>query len=181
MHPRKSSFVIGLLMAFAVQAAVVYKWVDADGVVHYSDQSAPGAEKIYTATSTSVAPASGPRNASAPPAKRPPASPLNYSEMQITSPASDQTFFGDDVIGVHLSLVPGLKANQTLVWHLNGKELENPPDSLSFVIPRLDRGTYALAATITDQASGESQSSNNVTFYVRQPSQNSPLSPQPHK
>jgi hypothetical protein len=174
MRPRNSWFVIGLLAAFTAQGAVVYKWIDADGVVHYSDQSAPGAEKIYTASS-SAAPSAALRSNSAPPGmKKPPASALNYTEFAITAPASDQTFFGDDIIGVHLSLAPGLKGNHTLVWHLNGKQLADPADPFSFVIPRQDRGTYVLAATITDQATGESQSSNNVTFYVRQPSELSP-------
>jgi Domain of unknown function (DUF4124) len=175
MHPRKSWFVMGLLAAFAAQAAVVYKWVDADGVVHFSDQPSPGAEKIYTASAPAAAPSSGPRNNYQPQAvKKPQAGPLNYTEFLITSPAPDQTYFGDDLIGVHLSLVPGLKPNQALAWHLNGKQLENPSDPLSFTIPRQDRGTYTITATITDQSTGESQSSNNVTFYVRQPSELSP-------
>ena len=179
MHPRKTWLAVGLLTALSVQAAVIYKWVDADGVTHYSDQSEPGAEKIFTATAPSSAPSSGPRS-NAPLAQKKPASALNYSDFAITSPAQEQTFFGDDVIGVHLLLVPGLKANHSLVWHLNGKELDSPSDPISFTIPRQDRGTFTLTATITDQATGESQSSNSVTFYVRQPSSLSPLSPQ-HK
>jgi len=173
MHPQTSWLVAGLLAAFAVQAAVVYKWVDADGVVHYSDQASPGAEKIFTSSSTSSgtsgqrAPAGSRQEAaSAPPAT----GGLAYSEFSITSPVNDQTFFGDDVIAVHLSLVPPVKLNQSITWHLNGKELDNPPDAVSFPLPHLDRGTYTLAATITDQRTGDSQSSNTVTFYVRQPS-----------
>jgi hypothetical protein len=180
MHPRKTWLGLGLLVAFSVQAAVIYKWVDADGVIHYSDQAQPGAEKIVTAAAPTTGPASGPRNPAPPPPKKPPASALNYSEFVITSPLPDQTFFGDDIIGVHLNLVPGLKGNHALVWHLNGRELEAPADPLSFTIPRQDRGTYNLTATITDQATGESQNSNNVTFFVRQPSALSPLSPQHH-
>ena len=43
------------LASFAGQAAVVYKWTDSDGVVHFSDQPVPGAEKITTgATNTAV-------------------------------------------------------------------------------------------------------------------------------
>jgi hypothetical protein len=41
-------------------------------------------------------------------------------------------------------------------------------------MPHLDRGTYTIAATITDQKTGASQSSNSVTFFVRQPSALSP-------
>jgi Domain of unknown function (DUF4124) len=164
--------VAGLLAAFAVQAAVVYKWVDADGVVHYSDQATPGAEKIFTSSSTSAgtsgqrAPAGSQQAA----ASTPPATGLAYSEFSITSPVNDQTFFGDDVIAVHLSLAPPLKPDQSITWHLNGTQLDNPPEAVSFPLPHLDRGTYTLAATITDQRTGDSQSSNSVTFFVRQPS-----------
>jgi hypothetical protein len=183
MHLRKSWIAIGLSAAFAAQAAVVYKWVDADGVVHFSDQESPGAEKIYTKGSSSTAPASASRSpAGAAGSYQAPkkANGLDYTEFSITSPANDQTYFGDDVVAVHLNLAPALKLNQSITWHLNGKQLEFPPDAVSFSLPRLDRGTYALAATITDQQTGESQTSNSVNFFVRQPSSLSPQSPQ-HK
>jgi hypothetical protein len=106
-----------------------------------------------------------------------PAGGLNYTEFSITSPAPDQTFFGDDVIAVHLNLSPSLRPNQDITWHLNGQQLEPPPNAVSFALPRLDRGTYALTATITDQQTSESQTSNSVTFFVRQPSALSPQSP----
>jgi Domain of unknown function (DUF4124) len=178
MHPRQSWLAIGLLAAFTVQAAVIYKWVDADGVVHYSDQASPGAEKIVTATSSASTP-SGARNATGPIAQAPqrPAGGLNYTEFSITSPAPDQTFFGDDVVAVHLDLNPSLRPNQAITWHLNGKQLDSPPTAVSFALPRLDRGTYVLAATITDQQTSESETSNSVTFFVRQPSALSPQSP----
>jgi hypothetical protein len=169
---------LSLLAAFAVQAAVVYKWVDADGVVHFSDQPSPGAEKIFTSSSSAVRTAS-PSVAATPSQHSPAGGPqapkrgqsgLGYSDFSVDSPANDQTFFGDDVVGVHLSLTPSLKSNQSITWHLNGKQLDYSPDAVSFSLPRLDRGTYALAATITDQQTGESQNSNSVTFYVRQPS-----------
>jgi hypothetical protein len=172
MHPRTLWFGLGLLAAFAVQAAVVYKWVDADGVVHFSDQPSPGAEKIYTSSPSTAAAASAPGSAAgsrqAP--KSAAAGGLGFSEFSIASPVNDQTFFGDDVIAVHLNLEPGLKPTQSITWHLNGKQLESPPDATSFPLPHLDRGAYTLAATITDQETSESQGSNSVTFYVRQPS-----------
>jgi Domain of unknown function (DUF4124) len=179
MHPRQTWLAIGLLAAFTVQAAVIYRWVDADGIVHYSDQSSPGAEKIVTGTSSGPA-AQGARNASTPSVQAPQRSTgggLNYAEFSITSPASEQVFFGDDIVAVHLSLNPSLRPNQSITWHLNGKQLDFPPDAVSFALPRLDRGTYALAATITDQQTSESETSNSVTFFVRQPSALSPQSP----
>jgi hypothetical protein len=169
MHPRTAWLGLSLLAAFAVQAAVVYKWVDADGVVHFSDQPSPGAEKIYTSSSTAAA-ASTPRSQGGEPQapRSVAAAGLGYSEFSITSPVNDQTFFGDDVIAVHLNLEPSLKPDQSITWHLNGKPLDT--DAAAFSLPHLDRGAYTLAATVTDQQTSESQTSNTVTFFVRQPS-----------
>src|SRR5262245_55426506 len=38
--------VVAILLAAGATAATTYKWVDKDGVTHYSDRPAPGAEKI---------------------------------------------------------------------------------------------------------------------------------------
>jgi Domain of unknown function (DUF4124) len=166
--------VLGALAAFAAQAAVIYKWVDADGVVHYSDQAEPGAEKIYTAAPVNNA-AAGPRPAAAQSPKKPPSAGMNYSQFAITSPVRDQTYYGDETIGVNLSLAPALKPDQVITWHLNGKQLsDQPSNAVSFSLPHLDRGTYAIAATITDQESGESLSTDSISFFVRQPSALSP-------
>ncbi|HEX3398234.1 MAG TPA: DUF4124 domain-containing protein [Steroidobacteraceae bacterium] len=178
MQARQSLLAIGLLAAFTVQAAVIYKWVDADGVVHYSDQASPGAEKIVTGGSlNSMAAGRGATGPSSPAPQQRAQGGLNYTEFAITSPAPEQTIFGDDVIPVRLNLDPALRPNQAITWHLNGQQLDSPPSALSFALPRLDRGTYALTATITDQQTSESQTSSSVTFFVRQPSALSPQSP----
>jgi hypothetical protein len=161
---------------------VVYKWTDSDGVVHYSDQPVPGAQKIYTATSASAGAASAERPNAAPPGSnsaRNASSALSYEQFSITSPAANQTFFGEDIVAVHLALEPGLKPEQIITWHLNGKQLDDQgPTSTQFALQHLDRGTYVIAATITDQQSGETVSSESITFFVRQPSE---LSPQHQK
>jgi hypothetical protein len=179
MHPRQSWLALGLLFAFSVHSAVIYRWVDADGVVHYSDQASPGAEKIVTATS-STGSAVGARSSAGPSPQMPQQAAqkgLNYNDFTISAPVPDQSFFGEDVVAVHLTLSPSLRPNQAITWHLNGKQLETPPDEVSFALPRLDRGTYVLTASITDQQTGESQNSNSVTFFVRQPTSLAPQSP----
>jgi hypothetical protein len=175
--------VLATLAAFAAQAAVVYKWTDSDGVIHFSDQPVPGAEKIHTSSGSlngAAAPASSRSNLDVPPAGTQREAPaLGYTEFAIASPVANQTFFGDEAINVGLTLEPAIKANHTLTWHLNGKEVEDQgSNAIQFKLPHLDRGTYAIAATITDPQSGESRSTDSVTFYVRQPSE---LSPQHQK
>src|SRR5271170_7528218 len=110
MHPWRPWIVLGCLVAFAGQAAVIYKWTDSDGVVHYSDQPVPGAEKIYTtsnSTPTAAAASAGRSNAdpdaAAPSAKKPASARMGFTQFSITSPSPDQTFFGDETVGVHLA------------------------------------------------------------------------------
>jgi len=179
MHPWRPWIVLAALAAFAGHAAVVYKWKDADGVIHYSDQSVPGAEKITTSTSLANGGAAGARanaDAQSTNAPKPAAAPgLGYTILSLSSPAPEQTFFGDEIIGVALALEPGLQADHSVTWRLNGKPIDEAgPTTTQFALPHLDRGTYAIAATVTDQRSGESQSTGAVTFYVRQPSALSP-------
>jgi hypothetical protein len=171
--------VLAALATFAAQAAVVYKWIDPDGVVHYSDQPVPGAEKIYTSASATqgTAPARTGDSQAGNPQK--PASALGYTQFAITSPTPQQTFFGDEAINAHLALEPALKPGQTVAWQLNGAEFAaQTPTETAVTLPHLDRGTYAITATVTDPATGESRSTDSVTFYVRQPSE---LSPQHRK
>jgi hypothetical protein len=173
--------VLAALAAFAGQAAVIYKWTDSNGVIHYSDQPVAGAEKVFTGSGTTSRPAASalPNMESQSTATKD-APRLAYTEFSITSPAPEQTFFGDDAISVNLALDPALKPNQAITWHLNGKPLEDQgPTTTQFTLPHLDRGSYSIAATVTDQETGESRSTDSVGFFVRQPSALSPQHKKP--
>ncbi len=159
---------------FAVHAAIVYKWTDADGVVHFSDQPVPGAEKFMTTGPSTLGPApAGLGTAAESQAKPgPPAAPLSLS---IDSPANEQTITGNQPVKVHLTLSPELKPTQAITWYLNGSPLaDQAPDATQFTLENLDRGTYTLGATVLDQATGESKSAPPVTFYVMRTSLLSP-------
>ncbi|GAC1665511.1 MAG: hypothetical protein NVS9B2_04490 [Steroidobacteraceae bacterium] len=184
MHPWRQWILLAALVAMAGQAAVIYKWKDSNGVTHYSDQPVAGAEKIYTASNSARPSAPAPARAGAANSQSPSVprdTPLlGYSQFSIASPLPDQTFFGDEIVTVNLTLDPGLKSNHTLTWHLNGRQLEDQgPAATQFDLPRLDRGTYAIAATITDPRTGEARSTDSVTFFVRQPSALSPQHKKP--
>jgi hypothetical protein len=178
MHPRRSWIALGLLTALTAHSAVVYKWIDADGVVHYSDQPVPGAEKIITTGKSlngySAAAASANSNPNGQQPRAGAAAQARPAGITIASPQPDQNFFNDEPINVSLSQ-SALTPDQFVTWHLNGKELsDQPPSATQFVLPNPGRGTFAIAATITNQASGEVQSTPSVTFYVHEPSLLSP-------
>jgi hypothetical protein len=174
MHPRRSWIALGLVAALTAQSAVIYKWTDANGVVHYSDQPMPGAETIVTTgkslNSYSAAPASN-AGGTPPPRAGTPGQPAAAS-LTITSPQPEQSFFDDDPITVSLSQ-PTLGPGQSVTWHLNGRQLTDQ-STAQFVLPNPGRGAFSIAATISNQSTGETQTTPSVTFYVKEPSALSP-------
>lgn len=165
-----------VLVACAAPAAVVYKWTDKDGLIHYSDQAEPGAEKIVTSSGSNNGiggAARGSSGSAAVPGKPPP-NRLDYAAFSVDSPSKDQVFFGDELVPVRLHLEPDLKPQQGLTWQLNGTPLDERDNALDFALQALARGTYTLTAVITDLVSGETERSE-VTFFVRQPSELAPL------
>jgi hypothetical protein len=162
------------LAAFAAAAAVVYKWTDSDGVVHFSDQPQPGAEKIVTPGVASNRVNGGDAShATLPRQQGAQAGPI--TAVSIESPAQEQVFFNDDVVALRLHVEPGLMPGQTVTWTLNGKTLTDPgQQGLSVALQTLARGTYVVGASVTDGMTGASQSADSVTFYVRQPSELAP-------
>jgi hypothetical protein len=171
MHLLQRLLALGLLATSATQAAVVYKWVDADGVVHYSDQPVPGSEKIVT----SAAPGRmGTVPVAAPPPgqqarREPPAAPAVFA---IRSPNAEQTFVNEPV-PVRLDLQPPPAEDAVLSWTLNGQVLAGQSES-QFTLPNLPRGAYNLSATLVDPNTQQAITSTSVTFYVQQPSLLSP-------
>lgn len=186
MHQRNSAVALtaALLCAAPVLAATIYKWTDADGVVHFSDQPTPGAERIITQSSpgTSRAAAAPSKSAAyATTARRsagktePNDTAVDYNVFEIDSPQPEQTFH-DQIVNVRVRMEPALKPGHLISLYLNGKLVEGQsPKSTSFTLTDLARGAYSLSASVMDAASGETKASAPINFYVQQPSLLSPL------
>ena len=163
----------GLLAAFAGNAAVIYKWTDAQGVVHFSDQPVPGAEKIEVG----AAPRVGTFGEKPPPppgrtAEKPnPTKPADYTQFVLSAPAPEQVFFNDEPVNAHLNLDPGLLPNHVITWYVNGSALgDQASDAVSILLKQLPRGAYTISASVSDAVTGESRNSDTVNFFVREPS-----------
>ncbi len=159
-----------MFVCTACPAAVIYKWTDGSGVIHYADQPVPGAQRIEIVADAPTRGAPPPAPADTAPASPPPRpATVPYTSFAITSPAPEQAFVSIDV-PVSLSLQPKLQAAHTLVWTLNGTPLTGDADLTSFTLASLPRGAYTLSAAIEDRAGGGTLENASVTFYVHRPS-----------
>lgn len=156
-------------------AATVYKWVDAQGVTHYSDQPHPDAKTVDVApVQTYHSPA--PANTSSSASSASPAGP-GYTTCALVRPENDEVFLNTSTITARLRLEPQLRQGDTVSVAIDGKRVPNQPTAgTEFVIADVERGTHTMTVTVYD-ATGKEQRclTPAVTFHVRQPSVQAPV------
>jgi hypothetical protein len=172
--------VAATLAVNVVVATTFYRWVDADGVVHYSDRPAPGSKKIEV---EDARPSGTAGNASSRPRAAPAtaASSNNepYSACEVLRPAAEQTLVNVQSVTVELSLEPQLRQGDSVSLLLDGSAVaDQPKNTTNFVLAPVFRGTHSVAAKVVDLSGRTVCQTSAVTFYVRQPSVLAPANPQ---
>jgi Domain of unknown function (DUF4124) len=180
--PRRLFTLISLLASLAV-AGTVYKWVDENGVVHYSDQPHPEAKKVdVPAAQTYKGAASVPAMPAGPPAPPASAQPASaYQGCAISQPTNDQTFTNVDSLSIVVRTDPGLRAGDQVFLTLDGQPLNGgKPTGSQFTLSPVDRGTHSVQAVVRNSEGGVLCQSQGVTFNVHQPSIQNPANPLHH-
>jgi hypothetical protein len=169
-------FTLLSVLCTAAFAATVYKWVDENGVTHYSDQPHENAQKVTVAQPQTYKAPKPP--AEQPSAAAPPKAPPPYSSCAIAQPANDDTFPNATSVDAAVATNPGLRPGDEVVLLLDGSRVPNfPPSGGSTTINGIDRGTHSLQAIIRDGNGQVVCQSTNVTFTVLQPSVLNPANP----
>src|ERR1700686_1303005 len=158
---------LGLLIVAAVagaQTTTTYRWVDAQGVVHYSDTPQPGAQVIQvpSAQTYRAPPAPAAQKAAA---MSDPASP--YQSCAIAEPAAEASFFAPETIPVTVALTPGLRPGDQLAVTVDGAALDSTgPGAMQYLVPGPDRGAHTVSAIVLDSDGKAVCHAAPVTFYV---------------
>jgi len=165
---------IALLAALAAGTvlAQAYKWVDEDGVVHYSDVPREGAEQIQL-------PAEGrrpQRQAYSPPPQAQdaatadePTTPtvFNYESIEIVAPAPEETLWNiEGVLNVALRVTPALRPEDRVRVYFDGEE--QMVTGTNFQIQEVYRGVHNIQAEIIDSTGRLMGRSLPNRFYVQQ-------------
>jgi hypothetical protein len=156
-------FLLMLGACATASSATVYKWVDDNGVVHYSDQPNPKAQKLeigdaqtYSSKSAAVA---------APPAAaRPAGGPAQV--CMIDTPAAGQVYLDTFSLIGHVTL--GHTGDQPAL-RLDGMDISGLLEQDgSFTLNQLERGDHSLTLQVTNARGDVSCQANAVTFSIRQ-------------
>jgi hypothetical protein len=169
-------------------AAEVWKWVDSNGVPHYSDQPVPGAIRIEVRSGNVAESRPANEGATRSATSESPADTTRYRDFAIYRPEVDQAIINTGgQVNVEIRIDPALQPLHRLSLYLDGKLVSGfPPNSLSYVLTEVPRGVHSVTAMITDQTGKTIQETSPVGFNVRQESIANPpvgptLRPQPPK
>ncbi len=147
----------------------VYKWVNDQGQVEYSDQYREGAEKVTLQPLSTIQMPKLPADAIAPTdsEEQAPAPPA-YQRLAITFPTHDSAFHsGNGDVVVTLELTPDLLPSHSLRLSLDGQPV-GVFTGRSHTLPNVDRGTHVLSLDVVDNTS-VIQSATPVTFTIHRP------------
>jgi len=170
---------LGLLCATALAdngVTTVYKWVDAQGVVHYSDQPHPNAQKLEVrgAQTFSALPAAPVASAPAEPQQ----SAAAYDSCAIAQPADQQMLMNVYQATAVVQTSPPLRPGDQVHLFVDGKQIPGSSTSFSFNVVR---GQHSVQAVIEDNTGQIVCETSSVTFFVHQPSIANPHNPvHPH-
>jgi hypothetical protein len=169
MESRSILLILCLLVATVALAQEAYRWVDEDGVVHYSDRPRDGAEQIelptpnVTATRQRTTPATTSRDEA--PAEASPV--VRYDSIEVVSPAAEETLWNiEGVLSVSVALSPALQPGHQMRAYHNGQM--TPVSGTSFQIQEVWRGSHNIQVEVVDETGKLMIRSKSTRFYVQQ-------------
>lgn len=156
-------------------AVTTYRWVDAQGVVHYSDTPQPGAQKVeitpaqtFQLEPVPAADVAGPQGPTG----------SEYTSCMITQPQPQQSFYAPTSVAVTLQLSPALRSGDHVQVTVDGQSATPVDDTgIDFQIDMPYRGQHVVSAKVLDPAGKTVCVTQAVVFYVQRPSLLSPHAP----
>jgi hypothetical protein len=170
-----------VLAGAIVQGQGVYKVIQPDGSVEFTDSPPPGesAQPVQVQPLNSMPSPGSPRDAFDDSSAAKPA----YSEVRITSPESGTSFWDTSGnVKVDVSLKPSLQPGDKLEVLLDGQAVGGGR-STAITLTNMNRGTHSVQAVVKNSSGKVLARSNAVSFTLQKGSLLSPQRrpvPTPH-
>jgi len=158
-----------LFAAGAAAAQEAYRWVDEDGVVHYSDRPREGAEIVQLPTPNVATVRRAPRPSADTGSDQAPADEpaTGYTSINIVSPQAEETLWNiEGVLNVSVALQPGLRPGHQVRVYFDGEM--QPVSGTSFQLQEVWRGVHNIQVEVVDATGKVMIRSQPNRFYVQQ-------------
>ena len=169
MDSRPIYILVGMLVAVMALADGAYKWVDEDGVVHFSDVPVEGAEIVniseYSKTTGASLSRARPENRSTSDDTATPA--FRYESISIDVPGAEETLWNiEATLNVTVNMSPPLQSGHQIRAYFDGES--RMVGSASFTIEEVYRGVHNLQVEVVDSTGKLMIRSVTNRFYVQQ-------------
>ena len=168
-------FIVLILSVYQAQAAV-YRSVDEEGNVTFTDQPSKGSERVKIPSLPTFTPPPMPRFSPTPTVTEE-ANKAIYEKFSIARPENDLAFWDNEgFVDVELLLEPGLQTGlgHKVVIYMVGEPATSPMDAMNFRFKDVDRGTHTLAAKVVDSDGKVLMNTGDVIFHLKRQSINFP-------
>lgn len=158
-------------IAILAKETVMYKKIDKDGNVVFTDKPIPGAKPITIKTDVNVVTTPKPTY-KAPPLNEPPVMPVEekfqYEVLAIDTPKNDEGIRANDGrINVVVAVTPNLRPNHSVQLKLDGSNVGQAQKIPYFTLTEVERGTHQLQAEVVEDGSGETvQTTEAISFHA---------------
>jgi hypothetical protein len=143
--------------------AEVYRSVDENGNVVYTDKPSPDAEKIKIDKVQTIP--AGPDNFKYTPPEKPDLG--NYTKLEIVTPENNHVFTGNiGDVTVSVTIQPALRDSDSLIFYMDGQK-QGDSRSNSFQMTNLDRGTHTAKVDVVNKDGRSLKSSAPVSFIMK--------------
>lgn len=153
-------------------AAEMYKWVDEEGNITYSDTPpVKEAEELRPPTLNTM-PTVKPAEKTSAPGKRP-EKPTIYTQFDIISPDNGATVrdnSGNVAISMKMAPILNTKQGHTISVSLDGKVIKDKIQSTSTSLSDISRGTHTISASIKNKKGSTLYTSQTITVHLHRSS-----------
>ncbi len=146
--------------------ADIYKWVDDNGSVHFSDKPRPGAETITLPPTQTYSPPKA--TEPLPPVPEiTPQTTATYTKLMIVQPQDQETLRSNQgILSVISRVEPELNTGDKLQLIYDGSPVGPPQTEPAFTLKQVYRGSHTLQLQIVNEAGAVIASSDTITIFM---------------
>lgn len=164
-----------LLFATCTAFGAVYKHVDENGTIRYTDQPPSKDAKpiilppVQTIGSDAVAPSAEEGEEETKPGAAPARS--GYSRIELTSPTADQVFNNaNPQVLASVTIEPELQPGDRVIFLVDGLPFAAPAGQTSTELSGLERGSHSVQAVVVNASNAIQAETDAASFHLHQPS-----------
>ena len=170
---KKLLLAVTCMLLICASYAQIYKWIDSQGVVHFSDRPHPGSEQIKIPDAQSYTPPvkqSGSDTENQEKKETSTSEEHKYTKIGIVQPLNEATIRNNQgYVVVAVELEPALAQGDNLQIIFDGAPMGDPQPNLLFQLNGIYRGKHTIAVQVINSEGEVLLTSDSITIFMHRP------------